>query len=113
MCVEEVKHLYVDKATESLNSEGYSCSDISQLLAHGFDEFVRHSTTRVTSQPQNVLGLWRWSSMPQDTWYETEEVQEVMEGVTIRCGTIVRIRYGDGCDSFYYYNDQATCVVFI
>ena len=43
LCVRGRAVSYADVMTRSVNSEGHSCSDISQLLAYGFDELCTTS----------------------------------------------------------------------
>ena len=80
------------------NSEGYTCSDISVFRSYGYEDLCSDSYDTNDFTASESCVACGGGQVVQDTWYETEEVQEVTVGsVTIRCGTIVQDSYGDGC----------------
>ena len=95
---------YVDTMTKSLNSEGHSCSDISQLLTHGFDELCMTSyDTNEFSALESCVACGG-GKVVQDSWYETEAIQGVTE-----CDDSMwddrTDRDGDICDSYADFPD--------
>ena len=65
---------YIDDMTVSLNSDGLSCFDISQLLTYGFDEGCASSyDTNDFTASEMCLACGGGVAMPRDTWYHTDQ----------------------------------------
>ena len=74
------QHLLVDIFTSS-NSEGYTCSDISVFRSYGYEDLCSDSYDTIEFTASESCVACGGGQVVQDTWYETEEVQEVTEMV--------------------------------
>ena len=94
--------LYVDAMTESLNSEGYSCLDISRLLTRGFDEICTSSydTTEFTASDM-CLACGGGVEVSTNMWYDVAETcdDSMYDGRTNK--------YGDSCSD--YETNPSSC----
>ena len=92
----------------SSNSEGYTCADISVFRSYGYEDLCSDSydTSEFTASESCVA--CGGGQVVQDTWYETEEVQEVTE-----CDDSMwddhKDSSGHSCDGYVGYEDTHWC----
>ena len=91
------QHLLVDTFTSS-NSEGYTCSDISVFRSYGYEDLCSDSYDTIEFTASESCVACGGGQVVQDTWYETEEVQEVTGECDDSMWDDRKDSYGDGCD---------------
>ena len=70
------QHLLVDVDTVTSNSKGYTCSDISVFRSYGYEDLCSNLYDTNEFTASNMCLVCGGGQVVQDTWYETQEVQE-------------------------------------
>ena len=83
------------------NSEGYTCSDISVFRSYGYEDLCSDSYDTIEFTASESCVACGGGQVVQDTWYETQEVQEVTEDGCDDSMWDDRVdSYGDSCADY-------------